>query len=260
MGIGDRSTNEIWTQENLTVILPAVTKHLTELAEVPVGANILDIASGSGTCAVAFATLHAKSTVVATDVKDEQIDACMKHITAKGLKNAQVQREDAANLSFADEAFDLVTGTGALSNFDDPAKSLAEAYRVLKPNGQLAVGDFLVQEGAQEVYGILSALKYGSRRPLLHYGKVMDLLYDAGFEVTSYRPLRWIMPIEKKFASGWDEKLKKAYLQAHLDMNPETKMAMRLIQRNGRWVIIYDCFALVAKKYNGCPEWEYEDK
>jgi len=253
-----RETNPLWKPGSRLVILTALADHLLELAHVTVESQVLDIACGAGTCALAFAKHAAK--VYALDIKQEQVADCRAEAEKAGLSNVEVLLEDARRLPFGDQSFDLITGTGALSNIDEPEQALGEAFRVLKPDGQLALGDFLVPAQAQEVWGVLSAFRYGSRRPYLDYAQVQDLLYEARFQIVKYRPLRWIYPLALTMGKrNLPDVLKERYYQAVLDMDPGTKQALRLHQRNGYWVVVHDCFALVATKFEGRPLWEYED-
>ena len=258
MSARQRDVNPLWSPHDLTVILPALAKHLLDMVPVDNSTRVLDLASGSGTCALAFAE-HA-GIVSAVDISSKQVDACHAQVEALGVGNVEVHLEDAAHLSFPNGTFDLVTGTGALSNFDEPGKALAEAHRVLKSDGLLTLGDFLLPRHAQEVWGVLSALKYGSRRPYLDYFQVVDLLLDACFEIVQYRPVRWMYPIRSMDKRDLPEALKERYYQAVQDMDAPTKQALRLQQHDGEWVVVHDCFALVAAKFDERPRWQYEDR
>jgi SAM-dependent methyltransferase len=258
MNVHKRDISSAWKPGSITVLLPTFATHLVEMAEVVPECQMLDIATGAGTCAIAFAE-KGVTKVNAIDIKPDQVDSCREQVVQKGLSNVEVWLGDARKLPFDDDSFDLITGTGALSNIDEPEKALVEVYRVLKPNGQLAIGDYLVPERAHEVYGVLSAFRYGSRRPLLDYTRVQDLIYEVGFQIVNYRPLRWLYPLKRQLRSHWPEILKERYCQAFLDMNLETQNALRLHQRGDQWVMVFDCFALVATKFKGRPMWEYSD-
>lgn len=48
-----------------------------------------------------------------------------------------VRHEDVEQLSFADGSFDLVLSNDVLEHVVNPAKALEEAYRILRPQGEL---------------------------------------------------------------------------------------------------------------------------
>ena len=88
----------------------------------PAGARVLDLGAGAGACTRAALAAGAGS-VVATDLSAAMVRA---------LTPAQVPRvaADAAALSFADGAFDLVTAACVLGHLPDPVRALREAGRV----------------------------------------------------------------------------------------------------------------------------------
>lgn len=252
-----RSVNPIWKPGSLVSILPALTDGVKQLVKPCQGLKVLDIACGSGTCALAFAEEGAK--VSAVDLLQEQVEAAKAEAEKRELFSVEFIQADARSLPFENETFDIVTGTGALSNFDEPAPALAEVGRVLKPNGRLALGDFLLPERAQEIWGVLSTFRYGSRRPYLDYWQVQDLLYEAQFEIVQYQPLRWVhAPRIDNW--GLSEVLQERYLQAVHDMDLPTKKSLRLqTLKDGRWGVVHDSFVLVATTFETHPRWEIRD-
>ena len=101
--------------------------------------HVLDIATGAGHTAAAFAPYVAK--VVASDVTEEMLAEAKKLAEHKGLANIEVVAAEAERLPFDDASFDLVTCRIAAHHFSDVAAFLGEVRRVLKAAGVLAFVD-----------------------------------------------------------------------------------------------------------------------
>lgn len=103
---------------------------LVELTKPQRDWRVLDIATGAGHTALAFAP-HV-DTVVASDLTPEMLKVARELAEERGLGNVTFQDADAEALPFADETFDLVTCRIAPHHFPHPEKFVAEAARVLK--------------------------------------------------------------------------------------------------------------------------------
>jgi SAM-dependent methyltransferase len=67
---------------------------------------------------------------------------------AARLHNISTQQGDVARLPFADASFDMVVTRFSAHHWNDVAGALAEAWRVLRPNGTLLVIDIVAPETA----------------------------------------------------------------------------------------------------------------
>ncbi len=112
---------------------------LVELTKPQPDWRVLDIATGAGHTALAFAP-HVK-TVVASDLTPEMLAVARGLAEQRGLANITFQDADAEALPFDDRTFDLVTSRIAPHHFPHPEKFVAEAARVLKPGGLFALVD-----------------------------------------------------------------------------------------------------------------------
>ncbi len=114
---------------------------LVALAEPAPGGILLDVATGGGHTALAFAP-HVRH-VVASDLTLAMLQAARTHITAQGQINVDYCRAPAEALPFADGSFDLVLCRVAAHHFADIRAFVAEASRVLRPGGKLLVSDHI---------------------------------------------------------------------------------------------------------------------
>ncbi len=112
----------------------AVTRKLRPL--LPVGANVLDVACGTGDLSIAlFENMGAQ--VVA-------VDFCrpMLELAARKGRELSFVEGDALRLPFCDGAFDAVTIAFGLRNLSSVEGGLRELRRVLKPRGWAAILEF----------------------------------------------------------------------------------------------------------------------
>ena len=120
---------------------------LKALGDAPLG-NVLDIGTGTGRMAELFAP--GAASVVALDKSLDMLRvarAKLQHLPAGGVDLVQ---GDFANLPFAPHRFDTVLLHQVLHFAQDPAAALAEAARVTKPGGRIAIVDF-ASHGREEL-------------------------------------------------------------------------------------------------------------
>ncbi|MBI1402273.1 MAG: metalloregulator ArsR/SmtB family transcription factor [Porphyrobacter sp.] len=113
------------------------------LADAPLGA-LLDIGTGTGRMAEIFA--GEADRVVALDKNLEMLRvarAKLQHLPAAQIELVQ---GDFADLPFAPASFDTVLLHQVLHFAPDPAPALAEAARVLRPGGRIAIVDFAAHD------------------------------------------------------------------------------------------------------------------
>ena len=113
-----------------------------EMSGVRAGSRVLDVASGSGDLALAFAKrVGASGQVVMTDINAEMLGVGRDKLLDAG-HFAPLARCDAEKLPFAPDSFDCVSVAFGLRNMTHKDRALAEMRRVLKPGGRLLVLEF----------------------------------------------------------------------------------------------------------------------
>ena len=124
------------------------------VARVRAGDRVLDVASGSGDLARAFAARGA--VVCMSDINGAMLARGRDRMADAGRLAPAVQC-DAERLPFADAAFDCVSVGFGLRNMTHKDAALAEMARVLKPGGRLLVLEFSqVWKPLQKPYDLYS--------------------------------------------------------------------------------------------------------
>ncbi len=117
-------------------------KFTVDLANVRPGEKVLDVASGSGDLALAFARAAGpKGQVWQTDINEAMLRVGRDRLINEGLLLPSALC-DGEKLPFASESFNLVTVAFGLRNMTHKDQALAEMSRVLKPGGRLLVLEF----------------------------------------------------------------------------------------------------------------------
>lgn len=128
-----------WHDWNERAMRP-LTSWVCEASRARAGQQVLDLGCGTGLPALALAAqVRPSGQVMAIDVSPEMLDAARKNATRAGLANIVFHEMTADSLEFEDASFDIVSCVCLLMFRPDPRGTIAEARRVLKPRGQLAV-------------------------------------------------------------------------------------------------------------------------
>jgi arsenite methyltransferase len=122
----------------------ATTKRALELIGVGPGDRLLDVASGTGTSAM-LAAREFGCLAAGLDYGEEAVCGAQEAADAAGLcDRVGFIVGDAEALPFADGEFDAVLCECSLCTFPNKARAMAEVRRVLRPGGQLAICDVIV--------------------------------------------------------------------------------------------------------------------
>ncbi|MEZ4607946.1 MAG: class I SAM-dependent methyltransferase [Deinococcales bacterium] len=172
----------------------AELKLMVALAEAEMnlrGKRLLDVATGGGHVALAFARAGAKVTV--TDLSLKMLQTADDFISSQGAQVDCVQAA-AESLPFDDNRFDIVTCRIAAHHFAQPAAFLHSAARVLKKGGILLLVDNISPED--------EALA----QTMNHIEKMRDPSHVMAYSVLQWS--QWLA--EAGFAISYLERFKRA--------------------------------------------------
>lgn len=121
---------------------PRWRRFLVSRIDAGPGDSVLDVATGTG--AVARELLRQKGcNVVGLDQSPEMLAEARRRLGS----SVELVEGNAQDLPFADTSFDALTFTYLLRYVDDPAATLRELVRVVRPGGTIAALEFAVPDG-----------------------------------------------------------------------------------------------------------------
>lgn len=102
--------------------------------------RLVDIGTGTGRVLSLLSSRVQRAEGI--DQSHEMLTVARANLNRAGVENANVRKGDAAALPLEDGAADLVVIHQVLHYVDNPDRVIAEAARILRPNGRLIVVDF----------------------------------------------------------------------------------------------------------------------
>ena len=166
---------------------------MLETLRIRRGARFLDVACGPGYLAAAAARSGA-------DVAGVDFSVAMVDKARRVFPGLEFRVGDAEDLPFPDESFAAVGLSFALLHFPHPERALAEAFRVLQPNGRIAFTAWATPDKAVGFGMVLKAVEeHGTTDvavppgpPFFRFSDWQEskrVLLDAGFVEPDVREL-----------------------------------------------------------------------
>ena len=104
------------------------------------GATVLDVGCGTGASAIPAAEqVGPKGNVIAVDLAHRLLEIARRKAASRKLENIEFRLADMENLGFPDQCFDAVICIFAIFFVPDVTKQIRELWRMVRPNGQLAI-------------------------------------------------------------------------------------------------------------------------
>lgn len=163
----------------------------------------LEIGAGTG-LNFDYYTAEAEPLVL-SEPEENMAKILSKRVDASG-RTAEIVRAPGELLPFDDDSFDTVVGTLVLCTVEDPAASIAEVKRVLKPGGRYLLIEHVRAESERlarwqdrmnKPWGVLADGCNCNR-------ETAQLLEAGGFDIAEVRVDRWrlVPPLVKPLISG----------------------------------------------------------
>lgn len=123
---------------------PDFLNYIVSISGVDKADRVLDVASGPGFVAMAFAP-HCRQ-VIGVDATDRFVERAQFEATRRNLNNVSFQLGVAEHIEFPENSFDIAVCRFAFHHFPEPAAVLAEMKRVVRTGGSLVLVDMVASE------------------------------------------------------------------------------------------------------------------
>ncbi len=153
--------------------------------------HILDLGSGSGRdCYVLSYLVGEQGRVVGVDMTDQQLEVAKRHIGFHTHKfgyyspNVEFYKGDIEKLEeldFADESFDLIVSNCVINLTQDKAAVLKQAYRLLKPGGEMYFSDVYADRRVPEALTRDPVLRGECLSGAMYWNDFQNLAKKSGF-------------------------------------------------------------------------------
>jgi len=152
-------------------------------ADLKPGETVVDLGSGAGfDCFLAARQVGPSGRVIGVDMTPQMITKARANAHKDGYDNVEFRLGEIEHLPVADASVDVIISNCVINLSPDKANVFAEAFRVLRPGGRLAISDVVafakIPDEVRDDLALLSSCVSGAE----DVGVVEQLLRGSGFE------------------------------------------------------------------------------
>jgi arsenite methyltransferase len=163
----------------------------TALAKLQAGEVVLDLGSGGGIDVLLSAKrVGPTGKAYGLDMTDEMLALARENQKKAGVENVEFLKGAIENIPLPENTVDVIISNCVINLSGDKDRVLAEAFRVLKPGGRLAVSDVVVRGDVPAEIRRSMELWVGCIAGALEEKEYQEKLARAGFESIEVEPIR----------------------------------------------------------------------
>jgi SAM-dependent methyltransferase len=153
------------------------------IASLKAGEVVLDLGSGAGfDCFLASKAVGEKGRVIGVDMTAEMIARARGNAAKGNYGNVEFRLGEIEHLPVADRSVDVIISNCVINLSPDKEKVIADAFRVLKPGGRLAISDIVALKPLPEEIRTDLELHCGCMAGASVVSELKSALQRAGFE------------------------------------------------------------------------------
>ena len=176
----------------------------TALAQLDPGEVVLDLGSGGGIDVLLSAKrVGPTGKAYGLDMTDQMLDLARENQRKAGVENVEFLKGEIEKIPLPDNTVNVIISNCVINLSADKDRALAEAFRVLKPGGRLAVSDVVVRGEIPAQIRRNVELWVGCLSGALEESDYVARLTRAGFEDVSIERTRvYKVDDAREFLSG----------------------------------------------------------
>lgn len=159
------------------------------LAELAEGEVVLDLGSGGGIDVLAASKyVGATGKIYGLDMTDEMLNLANENKKRMGVSNVEFIKGFIEDIPLSDSSVDVVMSNCVVNLSGDKEAVMREVYRVLKPNGRLAIADIVSTREVPDELRQMTALWVGCIAGAMDVKDFEAILNKEGFKDINISP------------------------------------------------------------------------
>jgi ubiquinone/menaquinone biosynthesis C-methylase UbiE len=142
-GFWPEPARAVGDDEDYAAAAERLSLEVCQAAGIGDGERVLDAGCGFGGTIASLNERHVGVRLDGLNIDERQLERARREVVARPGNLVEFTAGDACALPYADESFDRVLAVECIFHFPSRERFLAEACRVLRPGGTLALTDFV---------------------------------------------------------------------------------------------------------------------
>ncbi|MFO7698854.1 MAG: arsenite methyltransferase [Anaerolineae bacterium] len=173
------------------------------IASLQPGETVLDLGSGAGfDCFLAARQVGPGGHVIGVDMTPEMVEKAAQNAEAAGYMWVEFRQGEIEQLPVDDASVDLIMSNCVVNLSPDKPAVFAEAFRVLKPGGRIAIADTVATAELPEEVRRDMALWAGCISGSATVSELQSMLGEAGFIDVRIEPKEGSREVISQWAPG----------------------------------------------------------